>query len=366
MFNSASVFAGAYGNKFAALLHGTNKQDNLTQPDPNNRAWLYKITAPTSESLDNDHVHKELIDTINIAGTVSQDISGTVLDSGTPICFGKSAGPQISVLASAAIGTAGKILIDSQTESKAAAMANTRSYDGILSRAILAEAALQYFLEQEPTRRTELFQQLGPVVASIKPFILKIAPKVLNGILEPSMRLLLSNLKGEGALDTADKRYARSAAAEKDTGFGGKLSEQESTFIDGLMSKVDSKEVESFYSTLTTIGDVIGSAFKKAGPVLLDIAKIGLPLFLGTESGGFPSNDQLTPLVHRAILAEACLQAYIARHQTDTQKERLFSKLVDKLKTLGPKLMKAAPLMAKCVGPLVVDLLRERKEDPGK
>jgi hypothetical protein len=122
------------------------------------------------------------------------------------------------------------------------------------------------------------------------------------------MRLLLSNLRTD--LDTINQRDERSDTAEMDTGFGRKLTDNESAFLDGLMAKVTHSEVETFFTTLTTIGDVIGSAFRKAGPVLLDVAKIGLPLLLETESSPSPTN--LDPLAHRAILAEACLQAYIA------------------------------------------------------
>jgi len=364
-FNFASVITGPYGNRFQAFYNVTEALDGstptgATQPDSVNKPWLWMCYATTTESDDEDPVKKGLAFTKAAAVTVDADIPKTILDSDGSISFGSSAGPQIGILASAAIAAAGRLAADSvnkSSESNAESIANTRPYDGILGRAILAETALQCFLELSTNQQESFSSFLGPVVAALKPFVLRISPRLLKGILEPSMRLLLSNMKSD--LDTSNKRDTRSDPAEKDTGFGRKLTDNESAFIENLMAEVDHPAVESFFSTLTTIGDVIGSAFRKAGPVLLDVAKLGLPLLLGTESGGLPSQTNLDPLAHRAILAEACLQAYIAMPESDAKKAGIFKKIIAKLKILGPKLVKASPFVVKFIGPIVADILRE-------
>ncbi|KAK6537416.1 hypothetical protein TWF694_011603 [Orbilia ellipsospora] len=361
-FNSASVITGPYGNRLLAMrnvtkdLDGTYPKD-ATQPDKAKRPWLWMSRAITTESAANDPVYIGLKATIAKARSVHADIPSTILDSDKPISFGSDAGAQMGILASAAIATAGRLAADSVNGSNAEALASTRPYDGVLGRAILAETALQCFFELSASSQETFTEFLGPVVASLTPFCMKVAPKLLKGILEPSMRLLLSNMNVK--LDDNNKRDTRADAAETDTGFGRKLTDNETVFMNGLLSKVDHSAVESFYSTFTTIGDVIGSAFKKAGPVLLDVAKFGLPLLLETDTGASQPQTNLDPLAHRAILAEACLQAYIAMPETDKRKSGLYSKIVNKLKNLGPKLVKASPFMVKFVAPIVADILRE-------
>ena len=135
------------------------------------------------------------------------------------IYFGCQA--QIGILAYAAIAAAGRLAADSANESNANPVANTRPYDGILGRAILAENTLQCFFELSSSQQESFSSFLGPVVAALNPFVLKISPKLLKGILEPSMRLPLANMKS--GLGTSNKRNTRSDAAETDTGFGRKL-----------------------------------------------------------------------------------------------------------------------------------------------
>ncbi|KAI8951153.1 hypothetical protein F4801DRAFT_578693 [Xylaria longipes] len=193
----------------------------------------------------------------------------------------------LAILASAAIAAVGKIAAESVNDSQAEALGNTRSYGGLLGRSILAESVLQCYLES-PSKQQETFTDfLAPLVAAIKPAVLKVAP-----------------------LDTQDKREARPHPAEINTRIGRQLTENENTFLDGLIEVADDTVVKSFCSALTTIGDVFGSAFKKAGPVLADVATIGLLLLLKAFH-----------------LAEACLQAYIAVPDSDLRKSRVYRKI---------------------------------------
>ncbi|RYC53937.1 hypothetical protein CHU98_g12271, partial [Xylaria longipes] len=207
------------------------------------------------------------------ARTVHEAIPDTILDFNGNISYGPRAGPQI------AIAAAGKIAAESVNESQAEALDNTRSYDGLLGRSILAESVLQCYLES-PSKQQETFTDfLAPLVAAIKPAVLKVAP-----------------------LDTQDKREARPHPAEINTRIGRQLTENENTFLDGLIEVADDTVVKSFCSALTTIGDVFGSAFKKAGPVLTDLATIGLLLLLKALAGESSLREtNLDPLAHRAI-----------------------------------------------------------------
>ncbi|RSM18264.1 hypothetical protein CDV31_002990 [Fusarium ambrosium] len=374
--NSASVFDGPWGNRFQALQNiasslTTEKERSKDATRPNkDKEWLWMLEATTTESEDNSQVHKILLHTTREALKVVADIPSDILSadsSGQDLSFGEKAGPQISILASTAIAAAGRLAADSGSSSHAESLASSRPYDGIIGRAILAEAALQYHLNTKlPAHDSKKVTEfLGPVVASLKPFVINIAPKILQGVLEPSLRLLLSHVheRSESRSNAKGVRESRSLNAEKDTGFGRKLDDKEAKFIEALLAKVGKTEAGCFYSTFTTIGDVIGSAFKKAGPILKEVAKIGLPLLLGTESGVLPPKTNLDPLAHRAILAEACLQAYVALHEDIKLEEKeFFTAMVTSLGDLGPKLVNVVPFMAKFVGPVVADILREMED----
>ncbi|KAI1421531.1 extracellular metalloprotease [Xylaria sp. FL1777] len=360
-FNSASVISGSYGNSFEAYLQVASglddeKKKDGTQPSKD-RPWLWLTHLTTIESANDDPVTT----TITKAKIVNATVPPNILDYKNPISYGPVAGPLIGILASAAITAAGRLAADSCHESDVQALANTRPYDGLLGRAILAECALQCFLNIENEEEQKQFYPfLGPVVAALKPFVIRIAPRLLKGILEPSMRLILASVVTSSS-DTTYKGKKRKTPAELDTGFGRKLTDEEDTFLTNLMKKVedDSQAVKSFYSTSATIGDVIGGAFKKAGPILTDVARIGLPLLLDPESSHLEHEEtHLDPLAHRAILAEACLQAYIY-HAKDTQDEQTFPDIVKYLKDFGPKIMRASPFVARFMGPVVADILRE-------
>ncbi|KAI0814482.1 extracellular metalloprotease [Xylaria sp. FL0064] len=366
-YNFASVIAGSsggeIGNNFEAYLSVVRQlNDNRDHPEDSvedsGRAGLYKCGAVTTESDADDPLKVGLEQTRIAAQAVHAAIPDTILDSDEQISYGPKAGPQIAILASAAIAAAGKLAADSASETQAKELGETRAYDGLLGRAILAESALQCYLELVPRQQETFAEFLGPLVAAIKPAVIKVAPRVLKGILEPGLRLLLSNMVP--TLDTQNKRESRPYYAEINTGIGRPLTENESTFLDGLIEVADDTVVESFLTTLTTVGDVLGSAFKKAGPVLADVATKGLPLLmnaLASESSAPETN--LDPLAHRAILAEACLQAYIAMPDTDSRKNGVYKKIDAKVMDLGPKLMRASPFVAKLVGPIVADILRE-------
>ncbi|KAF5703978.1 peptidase glutamyl endopeptidase I [Fusarium globosum] len=150
--NSASVFGGPWGNRVQALRNvasrlTTDKErsKDATNPDED-RPWLWMLHETTTESEDNDPVHLGLVDTTWEALKLVEDIPGDILN-GDPsvlgLSFGPDAGPQISVLASTAIAAAGRLAADSMNPSHAEALADSRPYDGIIGRAILAEAALQ-------------------------------------------------------------------------------------------------------------------------------------------------------------------------------------------------------------------------------
>lgn len=207
---------------------------------------------------------------------------------------------------------------------------------------------------------------MAPIVAGLAPFVLKVAPRLLKGVLEPSFRILLSRVAGKTTPDRL--RKDRSEEAELDTGFGRVLEGKELEFFNTLMqaAKEDTESIDAFFSTLTTVGDFIGGAFKKAGPVLADVAKIGLPLLFGTEAGGVapppPPPTYLDPLAHRAIVAEACLQTCIARRGELRLGKRFFKSVVTFVKNVGPKIVNVAPYAAKLVGPIVGDILRELEE----
>lgn len=381
-YNSASVFDGRWGNRFWALqlvANDLSTQDKVpgtaSQPDKDHRNWLYLINKETTETKA-DLADQVLSNSKRQAAKVVAPVSTHMMNATlSELSFGSEVGPEISILAAAAIATAGRLAADCRTGSQAESLAMTRPYDGIISRAVLAEAALQvyYASDGDTQKEAELF--MAPVVAGLAPFVLKVAPRLLKGMLEPSLRVLVSRIGGMTAPSTTeagDNRRSRGQKAEQETGFGRTLEGKEQEFFDELVKAVGADtevNLNSFLPTLTTIGDFIGSAFKKAGPVLADVAKIGLPLLLGTETGGLNAPPPapapptyLDPLVHRAMMAEACLQACIERRTELELTESFFKKLLTTVRKVGPKLVNVAPYAAKLVGPIVADILREVKE----
>jgi hypothetical protein len=366
-FNSASVIDGPYGNRFEALQKAASSFDGATtdgaeQPDKEKKPWLWMMhPAVGPESITSAiPVRDPLDEIVEEAERLVIKTPSTILRHNEPVSFGPVLGPQISVLAAGAIAAAGRLAADSKSAAHAESLANTRPYDGSLERAILAEAALQSYLQLRKTSGTEKVEEfLGPVVTRLTPFVVRAAPKILKGILEPSLRLLLAHTLGDDVDKKAVRKRPEAAlAAEMATGFGRALTDNESKFVEGLMNEVDDDTVTEFFSTFSTIGQVIGSAFKRAVPVLVDVAKITLPALLGTESSVPSSETSLVPLAHRAMLAEACLQAYVALPDV-AEHQKVYKKMLKVVQKIGPRLMKFAPTLVKHVGPVVADLLRE-------
>ncbi|KAF1739232.1 hypothetical protein CRV24_001164 [Beauveria bassiana] len=379
-YNSASVFDGRWGNRFSALQLVANdlstKDDvpqTASQPDKEHKDWLYLINKETTEAKA-DLADQMLSNSKRQAAKVVAPVSTHMMNATlSELSFGAEVGPEISILAAAAIATAGRLAADCRTASQAESLAMTRPYDGTISRAVLAEAALQFYYASDGDTQKEAELFMGPVVAGLAPFVLKVAPRLLKGILEPSLRVLVSRIGGFTApstTDLGDNRRSRDQA-EQETGFGRMLGAKEQEFFDALVNVVKAEpeaNISPFLPTMTTIGDFIGSAFKKAGPVLTDVAKIGLPLLLGTEAGGLDAPPAAAaptyfdPVVHRAMMAEACLQACIERRTELELTESFFKKLLTTVRKVGPKLVNVAPYAAKLVGPIVADILREVKE----
>ncbi|KAI1297820.1 hypothetical protein F5Y03DRAFT_369033 [Xylaria venustula] len=365
-YNSASVIFGPYGNRFLAYrkiaqaLDG-NPTSEDQQPDSSKRPWLYQRSSTTEESQETDPIFQGLKETSKMAYTVHSNVPSKILDFDQDISYGKTIGPLIGILSSAAITAAGRLAADSRDESNVESLAETRPYDGLVGRAILAECALQCFINQPKDQQESLAPFLGPIVAALKPFITKVAPRLLKGIVEPSMRLILASTPGV-TIDKGERPSHQDEKAETAIGFGRELTDKEQKFLDSLMEQVgkDGDAVEAFFPTIMTIGQVIGEAFKKAGPVLADVARIGLPLLLETETGGSePQKTYLDPLAHRAMLAEACLQTFIEAEKGVQLPSHLFRNMVKYLKELGPPLIRSSPFVAKFVGPIVADILRE-------
>ncbi|KAI0441904.1 ATP synthase F1 [Xylaria telfairii] len=372
-YNSASVFDGRYGNRFYALQLTASRLTDLdhnlkgaSQPDKNSRSWLWQITQRTTEAdadLATKLLSKSLVEAQKVVATIPDHLLYAIPSD---LSFGPDAGPEISILAATAIATAGRLAADSRGGAHAESLATTRPYGGIINRAVLAEAALQYYsgvLSLNVSDKEKVEEFMAPVVAGLAPFVLKIAPRLLKGVVEPSFRLLLSRIAGKTTPDSV-RREKAVTEAEFDTGFGRQLQGKEKEFFDELMrlAQADESNAESFCSTLITVGDFIGSAFKKAGPFLADVAKIGLPLLLGTEAETATPKTNLDPLAHRAIVAEACLQSLVQLRTELNLKDKFFKDILGKVRDLGPKLINVAPYAVRFVGPIVGDILREIDE----
>ncbi|KAK5634647.1 hypothetical protein RRF57_010360 [Xylaria bambusicola] len=346
-YDSASVFDGRYGNRFlvlqltaATLTTDKDHPEKATQPNKEARPWLWQLIQRTDES----EVKMQALS----AGMVEADkviapiLAKLLYAFPSDLSFGPDAGPEISILAAAAIATAGRLAADSASGSDAESLAKTRRYEGIISHAVLAEAALQFY-----SSTTLKDTQKKKVWEFIAPFVLKVTPRLLKGALEPSFRLLLSRIAGKTTPDPV-RSDNPNQQAELDVGFGRQLKGEELEFFDELMeyAKADEKSTESLYSSLITVGDFLGSAFKKTGP--------GPRLRPGRRHPG-PTQT----LAHRAFVAEACLQPFVQLRTELRLDRKSFTHFVNKAKAPGPKLVNVALYVVKLVGLIVGDILRE-------
>ena len=116
----------------------------------------------------------------------------------------------------------------------------------------------------------------------------------------------------------------------------------------GAESTMDSESEESFF-------DVISAGIRFAGQGISAVAQHGLPLLVGAFGGAesleaestFPTQPQAfsaDDLAHRALVAEAALQAVMKLPPKQLEEEGFFDFISNAVKTIAPVAMKVSLL----------------------
>lgn len=383
--NSASIINGKYGNDFASYIAAIDAVSNHQSKDASiavtqavRDTWLTWAMVPSNttgtesgfisdDQEPNRDVQEDLFGFLRQALAAAAPIADTVLQTALPLALGPIGIP-VGALAGVALNAAGRL---AKQGSAGAESTVTYSFDGVAERAVLGEAALAAIVHLGAKRCEEegLFTTMGDIVKKIAPVVTRVAPKVLTAIAEPALRIGLDELR-KSQLGTTESAYPpiremKSLATEKNHRvFGAKPVDVTSeAFIRGLADSVTVQDAESFLGTVMGIGNLIGKGLRIAAPILQAVAQEGLAqLASGTESELEQQTSSFDGLTHRVIVGEAALQALMQMPVAKLQSEGIFEIMKKVITTVGPAVIKTAPMVIKTVGPIVADILAQREE----
>lgn len=350
--------SGHYGNKHSPTINITRDHD-LNSHSRN--------VVSSGRSLDEEGFFDFLKQGVKIGGPL---LSG-VLSTGLPMVLGPLGGP-VGALASVAISAAGKL-----AESHTGAESFGDPTEGVAERAILAEAAFTAMMKMDKQKLAEegFFDDMRKVISRVGSVVKDVAPKVLDVVAEPTLRLALDALQ-KGPHEGAEGFYAPTGrgllldgapalgGARRPTGGARKslhlAADSGSEAFMARLAAASSEDSEGFFDFLAGIAS---KAIKS--PVLMEVAKHGLPLLQHalTESDiadeAPPVMAPMEGLRERAVLGEAALQAAMKAPQHILEEEGFFDIMASVVRKVGPVVMKAAPQIIKAVGPVVSSIVKQ-------
>ena len=348
-----------HGSKHSPTIDVTQSYDLYSRPAK---------VVPPGHSLDEEGFFEFLKQGVKIGGPL---LSG-VLSTGLPMVLGPLGGP-VGALASVAISAAGKL-----AESHTGAESFGDPTEGVAERAILAEAAFTAMMKMDKQKLAEegFFDDMRKVISRVGSVVKNVAPKVLDVVAEPTLRLALDALQkgphggAEGFYAPADGALIPGGAptpggARRPPTGGARKSlhlaaDSGSEAFMARLAAASSEDSEGFFDFL---GGIASKAIKS--PVLMEVAKHGLPLLQHalTESAiadeAPPVMAPMEGLRERAVLGEAALQAAMKAPQHILEEEGFFDIMASVVRKIGPVVMKAAPQIIKAVGPVVSGIVKQ-------
>jgi hypothetical protein len=269
---------------------------------------------------------------------------------------------------------------------------------GCAERAILADSALQYILNNGTIPKANRLtpEERKPIYANIKlryneayPSFMDAAPRIAGIVYDCAPRLALSHIRRSdaGTLpdgSTSDEKYDLSPTDESDL-----LDAKTTLFRDRLMDPTAKLiNEESFFDIL---GDVINLGLNLTVPnTILKLAPVALGLLsdvVRSESAVFSdgdsANNEATPaerdheaqekaraaelagIVSRAVLAEAALSSLIDADKTTLLDEKGFFDYVKTvMQSVGGAVIQNAPRVLDAALPLLKELLKPEQALP--
>ncbi|KAI9652268.1 MAG: hypothetical protein M1831_007116 [Alyxoria varia] len=369
-YGAAAQSRPAYGNRSAS--HKQLQSVLRAAPTIKTR---YPVRLPETDE-------EGFIDVLRKAASVGAPLIGKALNVALPFALGPIGAP-VGALAGFALNAAGKLASPESMMGAESVIDGQTLPEGSLERAVLAEAVLTTIQSVELSHEAEegIFSDMKDTVMKALPTIRKAAPHVLGAMMEPALRIALDSLHAHNAklstggaesfdaLPSSDQQeplpkllYSaaidqpadRNAEAFLSTLQSSMAATQESSLLDG-----DEAE-EGFF-------DIIKAGARFAGQGLSAVAKHGLPLLVKAleGSGGAESTLDNGPatnqphafsadaLAHRAIVAEAALQAVMKVPPQQLQEEGIFDFIAQAVKKIAPVAMKMAPMVAGAINPTV-------------
>ncbi|KAJ8124263.1 hypothetical protein O1611_g9378 [Lasiodiplodia mahajangana] len=397
--NSASVI-GHLGNDFAIYLAALNAYTSGTLPTGAtretvaNQPWLTYITIPTRDhdgswdpsepSNGGDGTETEigdgpgtlggkitgvdegLLDILNKAVKVVSPIAATALQIGLPLALGPVGAP-VSALAGVALNVAGKIAASATgTE---ADTEKSYTFNGVAERAILGEGAIACLkhMGNAKCKSLGIFDSMSHTVKSTAPTLAGVAPEITPAVAEAALRMTLDSLSRaqdgtEGSFITPPIRDPKRKETDT-TGLAPRLSENQEAFIAALGASLTREDTESFLGVLSSVGNVISQGLRVAAPIIGSVAQTGLSLLLqGTEADENTGPFSFEGLAERSLIGEAALMAIMNMPVGTVQEEGLFDIMKKVVTTIGPAVLKTAPIVISAVTPIVQGLLQGKSK----
>ena len=307
--------------------------------------------------------------------SVAAPFVGGVVSVGLPLALGPL-GAVLAPIAGVALNAAGK-LAESGAGTESAIIGEVNE-SGAVERALLGECALQavFSLGPDNMQKLGIDKTMARVTSRLSPTVDKVAPHLSTVLYEPALRLSLQQ-QVQPSLPLKEvkvgKRVPLPGANTSGTESG--LDDNQSRFLRGLLGETVPVvgTTESFWGSVTGL---LSTAISKA-PAIISAAASGLNLIndivnKGNQESGFdPAPAPISAVTfqgvaQRAMVGEAALQTLMELPSQEMEKirgnqESLFDTTKKVLQTLGPIVIKAAPIVLDTVAPIVKDILASPK-----
>ena len=307
----------------------------------------------------------------SVVGVVSR-VGSAVLPVASPL-LGPLGGP-LSAVAGAALSAAAQA-----AEAESATMGIQQASEGVMERAVLAEAILQSVLRIDDAELSQkLLQDMKITYSELAPHITNLAPK-LTPLLKDSALRIAVNQDYMRKSDNVKLGRPRPIGNDAESVFANGAIQ--SPFMEQLLGAT--RPVDGEEGFFDKLGSFLEKAVSKAAPYALQGAKIGLQrlndsLAISAESAlqAQPEDkDDLAAtklLSQRAIMAEAALRAVMKLDKADLERashaqteskfgaEGFFDNIKSMVQVIGSAVSKTAPKVISTIVPVVSEVLARK------
>ena len=366
---SSSVAVSLRGSAFPI-------RSGLSQPLPARAGAVSRQSGTLIKGHMQGADEEGFFDVLKKAASVGAPFLGSVLNTALPVALGPIGGP-VGALAGFALNAAGKLCESAEAEGFMDTTPIKR--EGSMERAVLAEATLSALQAMELPQHVEesIFGDMKDVVMKALPAVKKAAPHVLGAMMEPALRIALDSLHNYNTKGAAGAESFETPTAEPfrpgvlyTQAIDQPVDRQAEAFLSHLKGAMEKNKQESAMDdgSAESFGDFLMAGVRLAGQGVAAVAKAGLPLLVKGLSGAESMEDEPSAeqphafsadaLAHRAIVAEAALQAVMKQSPQTLQEEGFFDFIVDTVKTVAPIVTKVAPGIISAINPTVGGIVK--------